>query len=228
MGHIVPCQRVGDLALGWKQYLLYFIVACMVPIGMVGGMNAAASGRGWFLAFGMVVVSPVAMSVLRYCYEFPFDLSGFFKPSVMSWGFVVGDTVVLPLALWFATRGHGNIPSASWGYDIRFAAASIVTGLAVVAGFRKIDGERYVQAGVPTALYSPTKVWHDIVVMSVVVTLFVWLLVPQIMGTWSDETAVAITMLTAFGALIVVDGLRPPDPAKQHPNWDTRRFHVAS
>lgn len=199
----------------------------MTPLAMIGGMHAVTSGYGSTLAIGMVVISPVVMSVLRYCYEFPFDLAGFFKPSIMSWGFVVGDTLVLPLAVWFAVRGYENVPASSWGHSLWFAATSIVAGLVVIVGFRKVDGGRYVQAGVPMALYSPTKVWHDIVVMAVVVTLFVWLLVPQVVGAWSDEMAVAIAMLAAFGALIVIDGLNPPDPTKQHPAWDTRRFRVA-
>ena len=63
--------------------------------------------------------------------------------------------------------------------------------------------------------------------MSVVVTLFVWLLVPQVLGAWSGDAAMAIAMLVVFGALIAIDGLNPPDPTKQHPKWDVGRFRPA-
>ena len=62
--------------------------------------------------------------------------------------------------------------------------------------------------------------------------LFFWLLLPQIILRLNDtgraggtgDFVIACLFLAVFLVLVAKDGLNPPDPRKQHPKWDTKRF----
>ena len=203
------------------------MIVAVVPATFILGVQAVKHGWWQVLPVGMLLISPVAMAVLRYSYEDPFSLNGFLKPSVMSRAFVVGDILLLPAALGFAGRGWQVVPGDGWGYSLWFALVAFAAGISSAVVFRRFDGPRYMDAGVPTALLSPTKMWHDLVVMPVVIALFVWLLAPQLFGAWSSDAFMALTFLVGFGVLVVADALNPPDPAGQHPAWDAKYFQSA-
>jgi hypothetical protein len=193
---------------------------------------------------GMIFFSPVVMLVARVMCEDWFDRS-FFNPRVMSFGFIVGDTVLLPIALFMAGTGWQDLPSTGWHRSEWFALNCIAIGVLSSELFcRFIDGPRYVQADVASkpispsswwhdraevasALISPTKWWHDRAVMTVVTTMFAWLLIPLWVIGGSDFTRPAFVFLALFGGTLIIDTIIKPDPARQHPKWDPVRFDVA-
>lgn len=192
-------------------------VACYLS-----GVAMVATGWWGLLFPGMLVLSPMMMSALRYGFEGPLDLD-FIDPRIMSWAFVVGDGVVLPFMLWFAGRGWQavEISDAEVLWSTLLCA---VAGLVAMVVFRRVDGDRYRKADWASSLKSPTKVWHDCVVMPVVVALTLWLLVPQFIVNGTADTVFAVVCLLVFAALVGVDIVDEPDPRKQHYRWDATSF----
>ena len=191
------------------------------------GIGVVINGTPGLLFLGMVVFSPVAMGLLRWIYEDWFDRS-FFNPHVMSFGFVIGDTLLLPTALVMAGWGWQDLPATGWHRSVWFVLACAAIGVLAATVFRYvIDGPRYAEACVASALLSPTKVWHDWAVMPVVVAGFTWLLVPLWAMGGSSFTRPALVFLALFGAALIIDAIVKPDPTRQHPRWDPVRFDVA-
>lgn len=209
------------------MYLLFYMAAVSL---FWSGVAAVEQGLWWLLPIGLVVVSPIMMALLRRIFEGPLDQS-FFDPKLMSWSFVLGDVIVLPYVLWFAGRGWQDIRLTD-GENGMMLLASIVVAILAIVGFRYLDGARYRSVGWESALKSPTKVWHDFVVMSVVTALLFWLLVPQVVLQLTDgeraggagNMVAALVFLAFFIVLIAVDGLNPPNPKHQHYRWDPKRF----
>lgn len=187
-------------------------------------MAMVVNGWWWLAPVAMIVASPVTMAVLRVMYEQPFKLTrDFINPFVMSWAFVVGDFLLLPLVLLLAVRGWGGYHAHLAG-SVTFLIVSLVLGYIAAAGFTLVDGQRYVEAGVPTARFSPTKVWHDWAVVPGVVAALVWTLLPQIKEDSPIETFLAMFILLGFMVLIIVDEDHPVDPRRQHPAWNVDSF----
>lgn len=214
-----------DTLIEWcAQRTMYVVFAAAAVMFYINGIVAVESGWWGLLFPGMLVISPVMMALLRIGFEGPLDRS-FFNPRVMSWAFVVGDFMILPLALWFAGRGR---------HDVSVSAMSSLISMLICAGigvfamlvFRKVDGNRYRSAGWASSLSSPTKVWHDCVVMPVVVALLLWMLIPQFIWGGSGDTVLSIVFLAIFGFLVGADAWEAPDPRLQHPKWDTVRFEA--
>ena len=85
----------------FAQPMLYLVAVVAALTFYLDGMVIVATGAAHWLPLGMLVLSPLMMLLLRIGFEGSFDWS-FFDPRVMSWSFVVGDVLLLPLALWFA------------------------------------------------------------------------------------------------------------------------------
>lgn len=209
------------------QNKLYESAASALVVTYILAVTATWSGRSELLLFGMVLLSPVAMLVLRVFAEDWFDRS-FFNPRVMSLSFVFGDLVLLPICLFMAGSGWNELPDSGWHRTWWFASGCWSVGLLAACAFRTVDGSRYVTAGVESALISPTKVWHDWVVIPVVTAALLWLLVPQAFIGGSTFTRPAVVFLVMFFIAVAIDNfIIKPDPARQHPEWDGDRFQVA-
>lgn len=96
-----------------SQSNMYAAIVFAVIAAYLAGLLVVLQGNGGLLLIGMVLLSPVAMAVLRWWWEDRFDRS-FFNPHVMSFGFVLGDTVVLPIALTTAQFGWAELPATGW------------------------------------------------------------------------------------------------------------------
>ncbi len=209
------------------MYLLFYVAAVSL---FLAGVAATEHGLWALLQPGMLVVSPVMMVLLRRIFEGAVQRS-FFEPKTMSWSFVVGDFIVLPSVFWFAGRGWQGITLTD-GENGMMKVVAIVVGILAIVGFRSLDGARYRAVGWESALKSPTKVWHDFVVMPVVVALLFWLLVPQVVLQLTDgdridgpgNMAIALLLLAGFVVLVAMDGMNQPDPTRQHYRWDPKRF----
>jgi hypothetical protein len=176
---------------------------------------------------GMIFLSPVVMLVMRVVCEDWFDRS-FFDPRVMSFGFIVGDTVLLPIVLFMAGSGWQELPSTGWHHSVWFALVCVMIGQVAGWVFRRfIDGPRYIQAGAAEALISPTKWWHDRAVLPVVTAGLAWLLIPLWVIGGSSFTRPAFVFLALFGGALIIDAIIKPDPTRQHPRWDPVQFDVA-
>lgn len=205
----------------WVLALVMFFVVGMY---VAGTMNPA------FMAVGMFIISPVMMTALRESFEGPVRPS-FFNPKVMSFGFVFGDFVILPIGFWFAARGWQSLTLTSAEFTTA-TALSAGTGVATMIGFMMFDGARYRKAGWGASLLSPTKSWHDMVVMPVVSALTVWLMVPQIVAVVSfngrhgspESLLYATLSFGVFMALCGQDMRTPPDPRHQHYRWNPKKF----
>lgn len=206
----------------FAQPVLYVMIAASAVIFYLCGIVAALSGWWLLLALGMLLISPVMMALLRVGFEGPVDRP-FVDPHDMSWAFVAGDGVLLPLALMFAA--HGWLKVDLTAHELLLATLIYpVVGIGVAVGFRSFDGARYRSVGWASALVSPTKLWHDFVVVPVVVSLMMWLLVPQLLTGPTGDTYLTVIVLVSFIGLVAVDGVNPPDPRRQHTRWDPRRF----
>lgn len=188
--------------------------------------SVTMEGLWWLPPLAMVIMSPAAMAFLRVWYEEPFKLTrDFVNPLVMSRAFVYGDFVLLPLALLFAARGwdeyHAHLADSTL-----FQFGYLALGYLAAVAFALVDGPRYVKAGVSSARFSPTKVWHDWAVMPSVVAVIVWMLMSQIKPNVLVETLVAALFLLCFGLLVVMDAKSPVDPRRQHPAWDVANFEA--
>ncbi|MGB3946279.1 MAG: hypothetical protein WBK76_05615 [Candidatus Saccharimonadales bacterium] len=214
---------MSDLLIArFAQPLLYLTASLAAVMFYINGMLLTEAGQIYWLPIGMLLISPLMMALLRIAFEGPLTRS-FFDPRTMSWSFVVGDLLLLPAALWFAGLGWRQL-DLSAQTKLVSAGTYVAAGIIVMVMFRKLDGDRYREAGCSLSLKSPTKVWHDCVVMPVVVALGMWLLAPQLLMERSWYTVVAVVLLGGFFLLNLIDALNQPDPRRQHPLWDTTRF----
>ncbi len=223
---------VDILIARFAQRSMYVVFGLAALMFYFCGVVAVGSGM-WALLFpAMWLVSPIMMALLRVGLEGPLKWS-FINPRVMSWCFVVGDGILLPFALWFAGRGWQQLSLTNVELFGSMVSAVFI-GLMVMIGFRKVDGDRYRTAGWESSLYSPTKVWHDCVVMPVVVAMLMFLLAPQLV-TWINgsqpmrggDMFISLIMVSGFIALVAVDGVNQPDPRAQHHLWNQYRFESA-
>lgn len=214
------------MQVSWKQLFMYVVVAGMSLLTYVYGVIAVMLGWWWLMLPAALLLSPGVMALLRAIFERPFGMAGFTNPKVMSYAFVVGDFALLPLALGFATFGWSSLPTDGWHYNMQFFWIAYACGVLGAVVFAVIDGKRYTLGGVPTARQSPTKVWHDWMVMPSLIALFVWLLAPQLATLWADAAVVSLVCLASFVAIVTYDATMPPVPALQHPEWDSQEFEV--
>lgn len=192
--------------------------ACCVIVVMIGGLPY------WLLPLGMLVLSPVSIAVLRWMCE-QRSLKGFLRPSVMSMTFVLGDVIVLPLLLLYAGYGREQLPPGGFYNTMLFCVLAGLAGGCVSIILRVIDGRRYVAAGMPTALHSPTKVWHSLAVVPAVTASSIWLLIPLAVN-WSMLSVAPILLLMVCIGLCLRDVRRRSHLQTQHPEWDWKRFQT--
>lgn len=214
------------ILMSWKQLCLYVVAAGMALLTYLYGVIAVMLGWWWLMLPAALVLSPGIMALLRVVFERPFGLTGFTNPRVMSYSYVVGGFVLLPLALSFAAFGWTSISTVGWHYNMRFFWTAFACGVLVAVVIFMIDGRRYKLGSVPTARRSPTKVWHDWAVTPSLAALFVWLLAPQLASEWTDAVVVSLMCLASFAAIVAYDAVVPPIPALQHPVWDSQEFEV--
>lgn len=189
--------------------------------------GAVANGWWWVLLPVMLFISPVCMAVLRLTYERPFGLTrNFVNPRVMSRGFVYGDFILLPIALMFGAKPWSELHGTQQN-PIGFLIVSMCIGLLLAMAFAFFDGKRYVKAGVPSARFSPTKVWHDWAVVPGVTALFFWVVTTQTKPITNPlDMVICVISLLGFLAALMYDFDHPVDPRLQHPEWDTAEFQA--
>ncbi len=207
-----------------RQWFMTIASIGGVVVFFLLGLVLVATGDDWWMLIIPCawLFSPGVMALLRLCYEKPFGSSwDFMNPNVMSWSFVLGDFLCLPFAAYFAGFGlKESLPKVA-GSPI-FIAICLMVGYAVAAIFVMLDGRRYIKADVPSARFSPSKVWHDWAVVPGWTSLLVWLIYPQL-GSVSPWV---LFNLTLFGIFVVLDLLMPVDPRKQHPEWNPAKFRT--
>jgi len=210
------------------MYLAFFMVAVA---SFFGGTAAVEAGAWPLLSTGMFVLAVIGTASLRFFPEKTLDRS-FLDPYVMSWAFVIGGSFVVPTVLWFAGRGRSTASLTSEEQG-RTLLASIAIGVIVMIVFRRFDSERYESVGWGSALWSPSKVWVDFVVVPVASAMVAWLMLPQLVlrllgeperaGTGGD-TFIASLFLLVVLAMVVIDAINPPDPRRQHCRWNWKTF----
>lgn len=218
------------------QMVLVACVAVSVTFAYGIGVVWVLQDRPLTGAAGVIFFSPVMMLILRFIELIRLEGAEkrigralqMFNPRRQSWAFMFGDTFVLSFAMIALTNGWESVPASSWFHSTRWALIAVWIGVVLSLVFMMIDRQRYVNRGIEAALISPTKIWHDMAVFPVVLSLLIFSGVPQIMGNWSFHTVVALVAITVFtglcGADMVRDKRETLDPADQHLCWDPIGF----
>ncbi len=200
---------------------MYLATVVAAVVAFFGGVYATRDGDWWLLPIWAVVLSPVAMYILRRWWE---DDSLSLFNSKASKAFMYGDVAVLPVVFGFAVYGWRQVPSSNWMTGYAFAAGCLGIGAICACLFRLMDGRRYIESRYETMLDCPTKVWHDWAVFPVAIGMLLWLLLPQLFAAWSVATVAALAFLLQFLLLTLLDAVDPPDPKYQHVEWDAEQF----
>lgn len=213
--------------IGYGLHIL--IVTCIgmsVVYGYGLGIGLILQDKPVTMYAAVVVFSPVMMLVWRLV-ELKGNVKralGMFDPGRQSWAFMFGDTFLLSYALLVLTRGWQSMPAESWFHSVEWAIWALWTGFGLSLVFVWFDRKRYIGAGVESALYSPTKLWHDYAVFPVLLGLLLFTGVPQLLGVWTLHTAVAVVAVLLFVGLCAADAVRDKrgtlKPEDQHFAWD--------
>ena len=172
------------------------------------------------------MVSLAGAAFVRWSLEYT-PMNRMFDLKTQSWAFIVGDGLVLPIAMLMIGFARSEVVIigfwAHWHWLVISAGIGLLGGIV----FRLMDRRRYVNEHAERALTSPTKVWHDFVTYPVLLGVLVWAGVPLLTPEyWVWPTAVAIFALIGWAGLGARDAVRQPSPLAQHPEWDVRKFSV--
>lgn len=192
----------------------------------------------WCVAMAIHVVHAgdmrraVALSFLVSFFMFTFlavtqekRLESVFDPRTQSWAFLADAFLIVTFGIaaagWPASGLRDGWYTQWWYYTL-----AVVIGVGVTYVYTRMDHKRYMQDH-PTALNSPTKIWHDYVTVPVFVTvgIVVWL---PLMGVASWHRWVILGCIVAWVAAAVLDvTIHKPDVRKQHVAWPLERpyFH---
>lgn len=149
---------------------------------------------------------------------------GMFSLRKQSWAFVLGDAIALPIAFFFLIWSYRSQEMNSFFDSRGWTLLALIIGVIVGFVFRIVDSPRYVDASRATALKSPTKIWHDLVVYPVLTGLLVWGGIPLLSNGVSLFEWCLIVSLLLWLAFGVRDILRPPVISEQHPRWNVKAF----
>lgn len=179
------------------------------------------TGGYWQIGFIPILLSPVAMLVLRLTLEYG-KPSGMLDLRTQSWAFLVGDTVFLPFALAFAALGQRTLSASAtdpvWYRSFWWLAAALVVGIVFAFVFRVIlDAPNYVSAGAAELLNSPTKIWHDYVVYPALAGGIVHLAVPVVVHNFTGYGWLILVAIGGWGLMGFLDGVRGLNPRHLHP-----------
>lgn len=144
-----------------------------------------------------------------------------------SWAYVFGDAFLLPASL-MATTVIWQDQSQQMPHWVRsqwwFVAMATVTIVLSVA-LNVADTVRYRKYDATRALDNPGKVYHNWVVVPVLIGTLLITAVPVLFVEWSVWTAVVLSGVILWIVLVVVDDkLRFVNPHWQYRLWDAQRF----
>lgn len=214
-------RRMQYWALLGYQKDMYLVMMVAALLAFFGGVRAAQVGHWWLLPVWMLLLSPIVTYILRRWWEDDWPPIFNHRASKI---FMYGDTAVLPVVFGFAGYGWQKVPASTWMRGHWFAIISLMIGIIGAYIFHLVDRQRYIKSGNEAMLYCPTKVWHDMAVFPLTIALLVWLLLPQLITAWSVATVAALTFLSQFILLIVLEFMTPPDLEYQYVKWNKEGF----
>lgn len=211
-----------------KQALMYVAFVALAAMAYTAGVALIVSpgNFSWMLLALPVVVSPVAMVILRTRIErLPIGTAG--DPRTQSWAYLFGDSIFLPIALLAVGMGYQNVSNGFFTSTL-WILASLLIGAAAGTGFHVVDGRGYRNAGAQKALLAPTKLWHDYVVYPVLFGLLFMGGLPQLLpSAWSLWTLVTLGGIVGWAVLgLYFDQKRTINPLDLHPRWNSQQFAV--
>ncbi len=180
----------------------------------------------FWCAVGVLAVwlsSPCTMYALRESCEKVGKEMPVFDLKNGSWAFLIGDTVVIPMAMLFALKGWVGQDQSYWSESYIWLATTFAAGLLAGTIFHLLDGIGYKAKGAAAALSSPTKLAHDFVAYPVLCGGLVYGGVP-LLFQWSIWSTLCLGCVVVWLLLAVCDALRGLDPKKLHPAWDKVAF----
>lgn len=138
------------------------------------------------------------------------------NPRKQSWAFMFGDTLCVAPAL--------SVAAAAWGLGLvpDFARTKwwwvAMIGLGIVASIvlTKADRKRYEENDALAAYERPDKIFHDKVVVRVLISSLLVLAFP-LLFVWTIYTSIIVGLLAGWAVLIVIDDkFRFVDPKWQY------------
>ena len=186
----------------------------------------ASQKTAFWCVVGVLAVwfsSPCAMYAFRESYEKVGKELPVFDLKHGSWAFLIGDTIVIPMAVVFALIGWNVQDLSAWGESYLWGIAAIAAGILAGTIFHLLDGIGYRSQGAGAALSSPTKLVHDFVAYPVLFGGLVYGGVPLLFH-WNIWSALCLACVVVWLGLAACDAIRGLDPKKLHPNWDKVMF----
>lgn len=205
---------------GWFDMGICVVYGLFVAIFVTVFALDAGALTPVILLLSPIVISLVSMALVRIWAEPAacdvwFKPGGMFSPKTQSWAFLFGDGVGLPVALGAA----GMSSSLDWvsGHREPWLVVSAIVGIAASITFRFMDVKAYTKLGHEDRLRTPTKLWHDGVVYSSLVTLLVYFGVPAVWHDFSGYGWIVALGFIFWLVMCVADMFRKPDPVNMHP-----------
>ena len=173
-----------------------------------------------------VVCVLLASPVLLYFLATKLELRNWqdiLNPKHGSWAFLFGDTFVITLGIGISAYSWRRLPRDGWHCSWQWSVFCLAAGLAAGYAFHLLDRGNYVGAGIPFAVFSPTKIAHDGVAYPVLFGGLLFSGWPVVVKQW-DMGRWVVVCVAVWILLCICDMLRGLDPTKLHIEWDTVRF----
>lgn len=204
-------------------WVVYVVLAAALYFLLTG---VVVNGHPFWSFVSVLFISPVLMAYVGWCERR--HLGEMFHPAKQSWAFLFGDTIVLPatfaiLAFIYVTSYGVEISSQlsvfSW-WGLGAFAVGYVGGILFNSNERKVYGER----GFGSNVRSAGKVYHDLVVVPVLLGAGVFAAWPLVYagGVWFVRLPYNVWMIVAaccvalWGALAMYDGIRDKEQLEAH------------
>lgn len=181
-------------------------------------MHCVQTGRPVLSGVLVIVISPASMMLLEIMFDHR-SLAQVLDPVGNAWSYLFGDTIFVSFALAFSALAQRSLsPSERLFTSTYWTIGFLVVGLVVGNGFYALDGAHYRSVGAGALLLTQGKLWHDIVVTSVLVSVVLRTCVPLVYeARHSPWTWCAIASMAGWAALLVCDNtIHHLDPWRMH------------
>jgi hypothetical protein len=165
-------------------------------------------------------ISVLALFVIRFTLER--GEPNIFDFWSQSWALIIGDPILITLALYFANHSWIVEPgeNGKWFYRRSWTWVSLAGGY-LLAGFWNLvlDAPNYVAAGHGDLLMSPSHIWHGWVTFPVLSATLINYGVPVILKWWRTKFALLFVLaLVGYILTSVADAtIHPLDVTDLHP-----------
>lgn len=199
-----------------RHAVFYCVMFAAAAVAVAVGVTYGRAGY-WQVGFVPILISPMAMVLLRAFMEPAAQMPGIMNLNTQSWAFLFGDLIGLPIALGASALAWQRI-DAAWPFTSWWFAASVALGVAIGLVFRFLVNAPGYTGDDASRMLSPTSLWHDFVVYIVCATLLIYLGAPALAHDFSGFGWVALLGFAFWLAMGACDAtIHRLEPANLHP-----------